>query len=80
MQGLTNWPFSEVEKDAKDAFDEAGAQCLTYYVGDSFGKYGPLLQLSVCGSLIIADVYSKKQKQVNNKKENKTVINQIKKD
>jgi len=62
LEGVTKLPFTAGDKKAKLAMDTAGAQAITYYGGDSLGKWAPLAQFGLCASLYTLDVWGKRKK------------------
>ena len=75
LEGTTKMPFRQAEPDLKKGVDESLVVVLQQYGGETVQKYGPIVQLATCASLLTLDVMNKKRKPI--KKETDTPIKQF---
>jgi hypothetical protein len=61
LSGITRLPFDQAEPKLKAGFDMALTQVANQYGGEVLQKWAPLLQLSICASLLTVDVVKKKK-------------------
>lgn len=77
VEGMSQLPFTQVNPELKEGWDESVALCLNTYGGANLAKWAPLFQLGTLSMLIVHDALEKKRAEIKEKKKPKDVSDQV---